>query len=92
MSLSQAEAFLLFALLAAVSRPGPNNTLILATGSTVVLSGSLPCVFGAALGMSALLFCMRIGPGQLIIAQPTILRLLNRGGAAFPPFCCLEDR
>jgi threonine/homoserine/homoserine lactone efflux protein len=33
--------------------------------------------------MSALLFCSALGLGQLIIAQPTILRLLNRGGAAF---------
>src|SRR5262245_47621790 len=70
MSLNQAEAFFLFALVAAVT-PGPSNTLILAIGSTVGAQRGLPCVLGAATGMSALLFCSTLGLGQLIIAQPT---------------------
>ena len=82
MSPNQAEAFFLFALVAAIT-PGPSNTLILATGSTVGAQRGLPCVLGAATGMSALLFCSTLGLGQLIIAQPTLLALLNWCGAAF---------
>jgi threonine/homoserine/homoserine lactone efflux protein len=82
MSPNQAEAFFLFALVTAVT-PGPSNTLILATGSTVGAHRGLPCVLGAAVGMSALLFCSTLGLGQLIIAQPTLLKVLNGCGVAF---------
>jgi threonine/homoserine/homoserine lactone efflux protein len=82
MSLNQAEAFFLFALVAAVT-PGPSNTLILATASTVGAHRGLPCVLGAAAGMSALLFCSTLGLGQLIVAQPMLVKAMNWCGAAF---------
>jgi threonine/homoserine/homoserine lactone efflux protein len=82
MTLDQAAAFLVFALVAAIT-PGPSNTMIVATGSAVGAWRGLPCVLGASTGMGALLFCSALGLGQLITAQPMLLRALNWAGAAF---------
>ena len=82
MPLNQAGAFLIFALVAAIT-PGPSNAMILATGSAVGAYRGIPCVLGAASGMSALLFCGAMGVAQLIIAEPALVRLLNWCGAAF---------
>jgi threonine/homoserine/homoserine lactone efflux protein len=82
MAVDQAAAFLVFALVAAIT-PGPSNTMIVATAAASGWRGGLPCVLGASAGMGALLFSSALGLGQLIIAQPTLLRALHWGGAAF---------
>jgi threonine/homoserine/homoserine lactone efflux protein len=82
MTIDQAAAFLVFALVAAIT-PGPSNTMIVATGSAVGISRGLPCVLGSAVGMGALLFCSALGLGHLVISQPVLLKALNWGGAAF---------
>jgi threonine/homoserine/homoserine lactone efflux protein len=82
MTLDQAAAFLVFALVAAIT-PGPSNTMIVATASAGGLWRGLPCVLGASAGMGTLLFCSALGLGQLVIAQPMLLKALNWGGAAF---------
>lgn len=82
MTFDQAAAFLVFAIVAAMT-PGPSNTMIAATGSAWGLWRGLPCVLGSSVGMGLLLFASALGLGQLIIAQPVLLRALNWGGAAF---------
>lgn len=82
MSFDQAAAFFLFAVVAAVT-PGPSNTMIVATGSAWGLWRGLPCALGSAVGMGALLFASALGLGQIILAQPMLLKILNWGGAAF---------
>jgi len=82
MLFDQAIAFLVFALVAAIT-PGPSNTMITATGSAVGVWRGLPCALGAAVGMASLLFCSALGLGQLVISQPMLLRALNLCGAAF---------
>jgi threonine/homoserine/homoserine lactone efflux protein len=82
MTVDQSAAFLVFALVAAIT-PGPSNTMIVATAAASGLRGGLPCVLGASAGMGTLLLCSALGLGQLIVAQPTLLRALNWGGAAF---------
>ena len=82
MTLEQAAAFLVFALVAAIT-PGPSNTKIVATASAAGWWRGLPCVLGASAGMGTLLFCSALGLGQLVIAQPMLLKVLNWGGAAF---------
>ncbi len=82
MTVDQAAAFLVFALVAAIT-PGPSNTMIVAAAAASGWRGGLPCVLGASAGMGTLLFSSALGIGQLIIAQPTLLRALNWGGAAF---------
>lgn len=81
MSLDQALAFLLFAVVAAVT-PGPSNAMILATATKVGAWRGLPCVLGASLGMGLLLSASALGLGQLILAEPGVLKALNWGGAA----------
>jgi threonine/homoserine/homoserine lactone efflux protein len=82
MTFDQAAAFLLFAIVAAVT-PGPSNTMIVATASAWGLWRGLPCALGSSVGMGLLLFASALGLGQLIIAQPLLLKVLNWGGAAF---------
>jgi threonine/homoserine/homoserine lactone efflux protein len=82
MSLDQALAYFLFAIVAAVT-PGPGNTLILATASAVGVVRGLPCVLGTSVGMGLLLFASALGLGQLVLAQPLLLKVLNWAGAAF---------
>ena len=82
MTLDQAAAFLVFAFVAAIT-PGPSNTMIVASASAVGWWRGLPCVLGASAGMATLLFCSALGLGQLVVAQPMLLRALNWVGAAF---------
>jgi threonine/homoserine/homoserine lactone efflux protein len=82
MTLDQSLAFLAFAVVAAIT-PGPSNVMITATGSTVGVVRGLPCAFGSAVGMGSLLFCAALGLGQLVLAHPILLKLMNWGGAAF---------
>lgn len=82
MTIEQAIAFTMFALVAAIT-PGPSNTMIVATGSVVGIWRGLPCVLGASVGMGLLLFASALGLGQLVVSQPILLKVLNWGGAAF---------
>lgn len=82
MTFDQAAAFLVFAVVAAIT-PGPSNTMIVATGSAWGLSRGLPCALGSSVGMGVLLFASALGLGQLIIAQPMLLKALNWCGAGF---------
>jgi len=82
MTLDQSAAFFVFALVAAIT-PGPSNAMIVATASAVGAFRGLPCVLGASAGMGLLLFCSALGLGQLVVAQPMLLRALNWAGAAF---------
>lgn len=82
MTFDQAAAFLVFAIVAAVT-PGPSNTMIVATGSAWGLWRGLPCVLGSSVGMGLLLFASALGLGQLIVAQPVLLKALNWCGAGF---------
>jgi len=82
MTLDQAAAFLVFALVAAIT-PGPSNTMIVATASVSGWWRGLPCMLGASAGMGTLLFCSALGLGQLVIARPMLLKALNWGGAAY---------
>ncbi len=91
MLFDQAIAFLVFALVAAIT-PGPSNTMITATGSAVGVWRGLPCALGAAVGMASLLFCSALGLGQLVISQPMLLRALNRLRRGLPVMARLENR
>lgn len=82
MTLDQSLAFLAFATVAAIT-PGPSNVMITATGSAVGVVRGLPCVLGSAIGMGSLLFCAALGLGQLVLAHPMLLKLMNWGGAVF---------
>jgi threonine/homoserine/homoserine lactone efflux protein len=81
MSAEQAVAFLLFAVVAAVT-PGPSNIMLIAAGEQAGVSKGLPCLFGVTLGMSLMMFLVPLGLGSLVLQYPILLRGLNWGGAA----------
>ena len=82
MTKEQAVAFLLFAVVAAVT-PGPSNVMLTATGAQVGVLRGLPCLLGVGTGMGLMLFVVPLGLGSLVLGHPVVLRVLHWGGAAF---------
>ncbi len=81
-TLDHALAFLVFALVAAIT-PGPSNLMVTGTGAVTGILRGLPCLFGVAAGMGALLFCVAGGIGRLVLDRPVILQVFTYAGAAF---------
>jgi threonine/homoserine/homoserine lactone efflux protein len=75
-------AFLLFAVVAAIT-PGPSNIMLSAAGAHAGVLRGLPCLFGVATGMGLMMFLVPFGLGSLVLEHPLVLRTLNWGGAAF---------
>jgi threonine/homoserine/homoserine lactone efflux protein len=75
-------AFLLFAVVAAVT-PGPSNIMLTAAGAHAGVLKGLPCLFGVATGMGLMMFLVPLGLGSLVLERPLVLKALNWGGAAF---------
>ena len=82
MTPEQAVAFLLFAV-AAAATPGPSNLLLTATGANVGVLRGLPCLLGVTVGMGVMMFVVAFGLGAVVLANRTVLRVLNWIGAAF---------
>jgi threonine/homoserine/homoserine lactone efflux protein len=82
MTIEQAVAFLLFAVVAAVT-PGPSNVMLTAAGATSGVLKGLPCLFGVTVGMGMMLFLVPLGLGSLVLGHPLALTALRWGGAAF---------
>jgi threonine/homoserine/homoserine lactone efflux protein len=74
-------AFLLFAVVAAVT-PGPSNIMVTAAGAQGGVLKGLPCLFGVSIGMGVMMFLVPLGLGSLVLGHPLLLRSLNWGGAA----------
>jgi threonine/homoserine/homoserine lactone efflux protein len=75
-------AFLLFAVVAAIT-PGPSNIMLTAAGANAGVLKGLPCLLGVATGMGLMMFLVPLGLGGLVLEHPFVLRMLNWGGAAF---------
>jgi len=82
MTPEQAVAFVLFAVVAA-GTPGPSNLLLTATGASVGIVRGLPCLLGVSVGMGVMMFVVAFGLGSVVLASPTVLRVLHWGGIAF---------
>lgn len=82
MTPDQLLAFLLFAVVAAVT-PGPSNIILTATGAAVGVIRGLPCLFGASLGMGSIVFATSAGLGRLVLASAVLLAAVKWGGIAF---------
>ena len=82
MTSEQAVVFLLFAVVAA-GTPGPSNLLLTATGAHVGVLRGLPCLLGVSIGMGVMMFVVAFGLGSVVLANHTVLRVLNWMGAAF---------
>lgn len=75
-------AFLLFAVVAAVT-PGPSNIMLTAAGAQAGVLGGLPCLLGVTTGMGVMMFVVPLGLGSLVLEHRLVLATLHWGGAAF---------
>jgi threonine/homoserine/homoserine lactone efflux protein len=82
MTSEQAVAFVVFAVVAA-GTPGPSNLLLTATGASVGVLRGFPVLLGVSVGMGLMMFAVAFGLGSVVVASPTVLRVLNWTGAAF---------
>jgi len=80
MTTEQIAAFLLFAVVAAVT-PGPSNIMLTAAGAHSGVVRGLPCLLGVATGMGLMMFLVPLGLGSLVLKYPLLLKVLNWGGA-----------
>ena len=82
MTTEQAVAFLIFAVVAAVT-PGPSNVMLTTAGANAGVVRGLPCLLGVTVGMGLMMFLVPLGLGSVVLAHPLVLRALHWGGAAF---------
>jgi len=82
MTAGHAIAFLLFAVVAAIT-PGPSNLILASTGSAVGVLRGLPALVGQVVGMGLMLFFVAFGLGSLVLMGPLILPWLRWGGIGF---------
>ena len=74
-------AFLVFAVVAAIT-PGPSNVMLTAAGASAGVVRGLPCLFGVSAGMGVMMFVVPLGLASLLLQHPLLLRALNWCGAA----------
>ena len=79
MTTEQALAFILFAVVAAIT-PGPSNIILASTGASVGVRRGLPCLFGVAIGMGLMIFLIALGLGSIVLEHPLVRTALEWGG------------
>lgn len=72
MTAGQAIAFVLFAVVAAIT-PGPSNLILTSTGAAVGVRRGLPALLGQVIGMGLMLFLVAFGLGSLVLKTPLII-------------------
>lgn len=75
-------AFLIFAVVAAVT-PGPSNIMLTTAGANGGVLRGLPCLLGVTTGMALMMFVVPLGLGSLVMSNPLVLKVVHWGGAAF---------
>ncbi|MDT3380555.1 LysE family translocator [Labrys neptuniae] len=75
-------AFILYAFVTSIT-PGPNNTMLLASGANYGLWATMPHLLGINLGFCILVLAAGFGIGGLFTAFPFLHTLLRYGGAAY---------
>ena len=86
MTASQALAFLLFAVVAAIT-PGPSNLILTSTGANIGLLRGLPCLGGVVIGMGLMMLLVAFGLGNVVLASPGLILILKWGALAFCSGC-----
>jgi threonine/homoserine/homoserine lactone efflux protein len=75
-------ALFVFALVASIT-PGPNNTMVLASGLNFGVRRSVPHMLGIAIGFTLMVFIVGFGLGQIFTAYPLIYTVLRFVGGAY---------
>ena len=63
--------------------PGPNNTMVMASGASWGLRRTLPHMAGVALGFPAMLLAVAFGAGEVLRSRPWLHEGLRWVGAAY---------
>src|SRR5947208_6812884 len=82
MTFGHALAFLLFAVVAAIT-PGPSNLILTSTGTAVGVLRGLPALLGQVVGMGLMLFLVAFGLGSLVLKTLLIIQGLKWCGIGF---------
>ena len=75
-------AFMLFAFVSSIT-PGPNNTMLLASGVNFGVRRSIPHAMGISIGFMILVLAVGLGLGEVFKVWPTLYTLLRYVGAAY---------
>ena len=75
-------ALFVFAGIAAFT-PGPNNTLLLASGVSFGFKRTVPLILGIAIGFPLMIACIGLGLGQIFQTYPAIYTAMKYVGAAY---------
>ncbi|AZC27712.1 MULTISPECIES: LysE family translocator [Pseudomonas] len=75
-------AFALFALVTSIT-PGPNNTMLLASGVNFGFGRSIPHILGISCGFFVLVLAVGLGLGAVFQAYPLLYGVLRYVGAAY---------
>ena len=76
------QALLVFTLVM-TGTPGPNNTLLWASGLQYGFRRTVPLITGTVLGMAAMLVAVAAGVGAVVAAVPGVELALKVGGTAY---------
>jgi threonine/homoserine/homoserine lactone efflux protein len=63
--------------------PGPNNTLLMASGMNFGFKRSLPLVLGVCIGFPFMIACVGLGLGKVFDVFPVLYTALKYAGAAY---------
>ena len=75
-------ALVVFAAIAAFT-PGPNNTILMASGINYGFRQSLPMIFAVGLGFPLMIACAGLGLGKIFEIIPQLYSILKYVGAAY---------
>jgi threonine/homoserine/homoserine lactone efflux protein len=81
-SLDLLTAFVLFAFVSSIT-PGPNNTMLLASGVNFGVRRSIPHAMGISIGFMVMVLAVGFGLGEVFKAWPPLYTILRYVGAAY---------
>jgi threonine/homoserine/homoserine lactone efflux protein len=81
-TLNLLTAFILFAFVSSIT-PGPNNTMLLASGVNFGFRRSVPHALGVSIGFMLMVLAVGFGLGAVFTAVPVAYTVLRYAGAAY---------
>ena len=82
MSIDLLLALMAYAFVTSIT-PGPNNTMLLASGANFGLRRTTPHILGVNLGFAFMVLAVGLGVGGILVAFPLFYVALRYGGAAY---------